>query len=37
MSLPPVVHFEYNKVIEENTEEEKLYNYYLKPREWVTY
>jgi len=35
MSLPPVVHFEYNKVIPENTEESKLYDYYLKPKEWV--
>ena len=35
MSLPPVVHFEYNKSIPENSEEEKLYNYYLKPKDWV--
>ena len=35
MSLPPVVHFEYNKVIAENSEEAKLYDYYLKPKDWV--
>ncbi len=35
MSLPPVVHFEYNRAIPENTEEAKLYDYYLKPRDWV--
>ena len=35
MSLPPVVHFEYNKKIEPNSEEEKLYSYYLKPKDWL--
>ena len=35
MSLPPVVHFEYNKTIGKNSEEDKLYNYYLKPRNWL--
>ena len=35
MSLPPVVHFEYNKEIPKNSEEEKLYRYYLKPKDWV--
>ena len=35
MSLPPVVHFEYNRDIPEHSEEEKLYNYYLKPKNWV--
>jgi len=35
MSLPPVVHFEYNKAIPENSEEEKLYRHYLKPRDWI--
>lgn len=35
MSLPPVVHFKYNKKIEPNSEEEKLYNYYLKPKDWL--
>lgn len=36
MSLPPVVHFEYDREIPENTEEAKLYNYYLKPKDWAT-
>lgn len=35
MSLPPIVHFEYNKTIEKNSEEEKLYEYYLKPKDWL--
>jgi coproporphyrinogen III oxidase len=35
MSLPPVVHFEYNKEIPKNSEEEKLYQHYLKPKDWV--
>jgi coproporphyrinogen III oxidase len=35
MSLPPIVHFQYNRSIEKNTQEEKLYNYYLKPRDWL--
>ena len=35
MSLPPVVHFEYSKVIPQKSEEEKLYQYYLKPKDWV--
>lgn len=35
MSLPPVVHFEYNKQIQKDSEEEKLYNYYLKPKNWI--
>ena len=35
MSLPPVVHFEYNRAIPENTEEAKLYDYYLQPKDWV--
>ena len=35
MSLPPVVHFEYNKKIAKNSEEEKLYNYYLKAKDWL--
>ncbi len=35
MSLPPIVHFEYNKKIKENTDEAKLYDYYLKPKDWV--
>ena len=35
MSLPPVVHFEYNREIPENSEEEKLYQHYLKPKDWI--
>jgi len=35
MSLPPVVHFEYNRAVPENTEEAKLYDFYLKPRDWL--
>ena len=35
MSLPPVVHFEYNRKIPKNTEEAKLYDYYLQPKDWV--
>ena len=35
MSLPPVVHFEYSKAIPQNSEEEKLYQYYLKPKDWA--
>ena len=35
MSLPPVVHFEYSREIPENSEEEKLYQHYLKPKEWL--
>ena len=35
MSLPPVVHFEYNRAIPKNTEEAKLYDYYLQPKDWV--
>ena len=36
MSLPPVVHFEYNKKIAKDSEEEKLYSYYLKPKDWLS-
>ncbi len=35
MSLPPVVHFRYNWQPEVGSEEEKLYQYYLKPRDWL--
>ena len=35
MSLPPVVHFEYNRVIPENSAEAKLYDYYLQPKDWL--
>jgi coproporphyrinogen III oxidase len=35
MSLPPVVHFEYNRKEVAGSEEAKLYDYYLKPRDWA--
>ena len=34
MSLPPVVHFEYNRQEAPGSEEEKLYKYYLQPKDW---
>jgi coproporphyrinogen III oxidase len=35
MSLPPVVHWQYDFHPEKNSEEERLTAYYLKPKEWV--
>ena len=35
MSLPPVVHFAYNKQFAAGTPEAELYDYYLKPRDWL--
>lgn len=35
MSLPPVVHFAYNRTFDTDSEEGKLYDYYLKPKDWV--
>jgi coproporphyrinogen III oxidase len=35
MSLPPVVHFAYNKQFADGTPEAELYNYYLKPKDWL--
>jgi len=35
MSLPPVVNFKYNWQPEPGTEEQKLYDFYLKPRDWL--
>lgn len=35
MSLPPLVSWQYQYVPEKNSEEAKLTEYYLKPREWV--
>ena len=35
MSMPPEVRWSYQFEVESNSEEEKLYNYYLKPKEWV--
>jgi len=36
MSLPPLVKWRYNWMPEKNSEEARLYEYYLKPRDWVT-
>lgn len=36
MSLPPVVHWNYNHKLEKNSEEKKLYDYYLKPKDWLS-
>ena len=35
MSMPPVVTWRYNWTPEPNTPEAKLYDYYLKPRDWL--
>jgi len=35
MSLPPLVRWEYQYKPEANSPEAKLYDYYLKPKEWV--
>ena len=35
MSLPPDVHWKYNWQPEENTEEARLYEEFLKPRDWL--
>lgn len=35
MSMPPQVNFEYMKKIDKNSEEQKLYDYYLQPKDWV--
>jgi coproporphyrinogen III oxidase len=35
MSMPPLVKWEYNYKIEENTPEEKLYKYFLVPKKWI--
>jgi len=35
MSLPSDVGWEYNYQVEQGSEEEKLTNYYLKPKDWV--
>ena len=36
MSMPPEVKWSYQFQVEKNSEEERLYNHYLKPKEWVT-
>ncbi|MFC1588689.1 oxygen-dependent coproporphyrinogen oxidase [Pseudomonadota bacterium] len=35
MSLPPVVHFKYDWKPEAGTAEAELYDYYLKPKDWL--
>ena len=35
MSMPPEVKWSYQLQIEKDSEEEKLYNHYLKPKEWI--
>ena len=35
MSLPPVVHWNYNWQPQPGSEEARLYDYFLKPRDWV--
>ena len=36
ISMPPKVKWSYQFQVEKDSEEEKLYNHYLKPKEWVT-
>jgi coproporphyrinogen III oxidase len=36
MSMPPLVKWKYDWRPEKNSPEEALYNYYLKPRDWLT-
>jgi len=33
--MPPLVKWKYNWQPEEDTPEAKLYDYYLKPRDWI--
>jgi len=35
MSMPPLVKWKYNWQPEEGSEEARLYNYYIKPKDWV--
>lgn len=35
ISLPPLVAWHYNYKPEKNSAEERLYNYYLKPKDWI--
>ena len=35
MSLPPVVHFKYDWKPEAGSAEAELYDYYLKPKDWL--
>jgi len=36
MSMPPEVKWSYQFQVEKDSEEGKLYNHYLKPKEWIT-
>jgi coproporphyrinogen III oxidase len=36
MSLPPLVRWEYNYVPEQDSQEQRLTDYYLKPRDWAS-
>jgi len=36
MSMPPEVKWSYQFKVEKDSEEEKLSNHYLKPKEWIT-
>ena len=35
MSMPPEVRWSYQFQVEKSSEEEKLYNHYLMPKEWI--
>jgi len=35
MSLPPVVHFQYDRKEAAGSEEARLYDYYLQPKDWI--
>ena len=35
MSMPPLVKWKYKYEINKDSEEEKLYNYYLVPKKWI--
>ena len=36
MSMPPEVKWSYQFQVEKDSQEGKLYNHYLKPKEWIT-
>jgi len=36
MSMPPLVKWKYNWKPEKNSEEDRLYEYYLKPKDWIS-
>ncbi|KAG1657054.1 Oxygen-dependent coproporphyrinogen-III oxidase [Nymphon striatum] len=37
MSMPPLVKWKYNWQPEDNTDEAKLYDHFLKPKDWINY